>query len=134
MPIEDPVITSLEYAAEAEQDVSREVYQRFAAREPDSAALMSHMDEYMLGRMMQDVLTLIMTPPGDVDQKYLSFEVGSHRAYGVSPDMFPPLLRTVQDVLREQLGAAWTAEMEQAWSARIDALREQIELAAQGAT
>ncbi len=124
---DDPVAASLEQVAESSGDISREVYERFEARHPRWAALMSHMDTHMLGRMMQDVLVLLMTPPDHIDGHYLSFEVSSHRAYGVSPDMFPPLLETVRDTLRDHLEDAWTPAMETAWNQRIEALGAQIE-------
>lgn len=127
MTLDDPVVASLERVAETAGDVSREVVDRFAARQPASAALMSHMDEYMLGRMMQDVLVLLMTPPDEVDRHYLSFEVDSHRAYGVTPEMFPPLLEAVRETLRAHLGEGWSQEFEQAWQQRIDQVSAAIE-------
>lgn len=127
MTLDDPVVASLEHVAETAGDVSREIFERFAARQPDSAALMGHMDEYMLGRMMQDVLVLLMTPPGNIDRHYLSFEVGSHRAYGVTPKMFPPLLEAVRETLRAHLGERWSKNFEQAWQERIDEVTAAIE-------
>jgi hypothetical protein len=126
MTLDDPVVASLERAAEVAGDLSREVYERFAARCPAPAALMSHMDEYMLGRMMQDVFVLLMTAPAEVDRHYLSFEVGSHRAYGVTPDMFPPLLEAVRDTLRSHLEDAWSGALDAAWRARIEAIGAEI--------
>ena len=127
MSADDAVVASLERGAEIAGDVSPDVYRRFAARCPASAALMSHMDDYMLGRMMQDVLLLLMTPPDDIDRHYLSFEVSSHRAYGVTPDMFPPLLETVRDTLIAHLGDRWHSGLSAAWNERIARLGEAIE-------
>ena len=130
MTLDDPVVVSLERLAEAAGDVSREIYERFAAGQPESAALMRHMDDYMVGRMMQDVLVLLMTPPDEIDPHYLSFEVGSHRAYGVSTEMFPPLLEAVRDTLREHLGGEWSNALEHAWNERIEEVGAAIESAA----
>lgn len=127
MTSEDAVLTSLELAAERADDLTRPIFQRFAALAPASAALMSHMDDYMLGRMMADALTLMMTPPAEVDRQYLRFEVDSHRNYGVTPDMFPPLLAAVRDTVRATLGADWRADMDAAWTARIAAHLKQID-------
>ena len=126
MPLEDPVVTSLEHLAERQDDVSREIHRRFTALCPESEALMSHMDDYMVGRMMQDVLVLLMTPPEDIDRHYLSFEVGSHRAYGVTPVMFRPLLEAVRDTVREQLGSDWSQRFQAAWEQRIAMLSVRI--------
>lgn len=120
----DPVLASLELL---EDDITRPVYERFARACPQWAALMDHMDGYMLGRMMSDVLTLLMTPPEEIDRHYLTFEVDSHRAYGVTPDMFPPLLEAVRETLQDTLGRRWTEAMDQAWRQRIAALAEDID-------
>lgn len=133
MSASDPVADSLEQLAEIGEDVTPEVYHRFAERCPDAALLMDHTDDYMRGRMMQDVLVLLMTPPEEIDHNYLSFEVTSHRAYGVTPDMFPPLLACVRDTLATRLDGAWTPEIEAAWNRRIDRLAAEIEQAAASA-
>jgi hemoglobin-like flavoprotein len=127
MTSDDPVLTSLEYMAEQQDDITRPIYERFARRCPEWAALMDHMDNYMLGRMMSDVLTLLMTPPAEIDRHYLSFEVDSHRAYGVTPNMFPPLLEAVRDTLKDSLKGQWQPAMEEAWHRRIEALAEEID-------
>lgn len=120
----DPVLASLELL---EDDITRPVYERFARACPQWASLMDHMDGYMLGRMMSDVLTLLITPPEEIDRHYLTFEVDSHRAYGVTPDMFPPLLEAVRKTLQDTLGRRWTEAMDQAWRQRIAALAEEID-------
>ncbi|MEQ8857438.1 MAG: globin [Pseudomonadales bacterium] len=126
MVAEDPILSALETVAEQDQDITQSLYQAFAARHPEHAALMNHMDEYMLGRMMGDVLTLLMTPPDDIDGNYLHFEVSSHRAYGVTPEMFPPLLEVVRDTVRQLLGARWNDAADAAWRRRIDELDSAI--------
>lgn len=129
MNAEEPVVASLERLAQTDDDIAGEAYARFTARHPESAGLMSHMDDYMLGRMMQDVLVLLMTPPAEIDRHYLSFEVGSHRAYGVTAAMFRPLLEAVRDTVRDRLASHWTEQVDTAWARRIDALCLEIETA-----
>ncbi len=131
MSQDDPVVASLEDLAERCGDVTGLIQERFAAHAPDSAALMNHMDDYMVGRMMQDVLLLLMTAPDDVDRHYLSFEVASHRAYGVTAEMFPPLFRAVREIVQERLGDRWNPALEEAWNTRIAALTALIDVAAQ---
>lgn len=121
---EDPVAASLYLV---EDDLAQPIYRRFEALAPASAALMSHMDDHMIGRMMTDALTLLMSAPEDVDQSYLRFEMDSHRNYGVTPEMFPPLLAAVRDTVRAYLGDRWQAAMEAAWQQRIEAHLRQIE-------
>jgi len=127
MTAEDPIYASLERLAEQGDEVTALLHERFAARAPESAALMTHMDEHMLGRMMGDLLTLMLTPPEDIDRGYLGFEVQSHRAYGVTPDMFPPLLEVVQEAAREACGTAWDADTDRAWERRVQDIRAAID-------
>jgi hemoglobin-like flavoprotein len=134
MTSDDPVLASLEHMAEQGDDITRPIYERFARRCPEWAALMDHMDNYMLGRMMSDVLTLIMTPPEEIDRQYLGFEVDSHRAYGVTPEMFPPLLEAVRDTLKDSLKDQWQPAVDEAWRSRIEALAAQIHRAAAEST
>ena len=122
----DPVTDTLDAVAQQDIDLTDPVLDHYATRRPESAALMAHMDEYMKGRMMADVLMLLMTPPAEVDHQYLTFEVESHRAYGVTIEQFPDLLASVRDSVREVLGDAWDAAAEQAWEARITAHMDAI--------
>ncbi|MEQ8485637.1 MAG: globin [Pseudomonadales bacterium] len=122
----DPVTDTLDAVAQQDIDLTDPVLDHYATRRPESAALMAHMDEYMKGRMMADVLMLLMTPPAEVDHQYLTFEVESHRAYGVTIEQFPDLLASVRDSVREVLGDAWDAAAEQAWGARISAHMDAI--------
>lgn len=116
----DPIAESLERVIEHVEDPGALMLARYAAARPESAALMSHMDEHMKGRMMADVLTLLLTDPGEVDRGYLHFEVTSHRNYGVDASLFPQFFECVRDWVRDALGAAWTDAIERAWQARID--------------
>ena len=68
---------------------------------------MDHMDEHMLGRMMAEVLTVLMAEDVDSQRDYLNFEVGSHRAYGVLGSMYSGLMVAVRDAVRTVLGPAW---------------------------
>jgi len=126
MPAEDLIYASLERLAEQHDDVTALLHEHFAARAPESAALMTHMDEHMLGRMMSDLLALVMTPPEEIDNGYLGFEVQSHRAYGVTLDMFPPLLEVVRDAAREASGTDWDADTDRAWDRRVQDIRAAI--------
>ncbi len=122
----DPIVTSLEVAASLRDDLTGPVYARHARAAPDTHDLMSHMDAYMRGRMLNDLLALLMTEPEEVDPGYLAFEVQSHRAYGVTPAMFRPLLECVRDTVAGLLGERWTPCMDAAWGSRISALDGRI--------
>ena len=90
---------------------------------------MEHMDEHMLGRMMDQVLLLIMEPGEDELASYIQFETASHRSYGVQPHMYESLMRSVQDVIASELGNSFSPEMATAFQARIDYLLGEISAA-----
>ena len=126
----DPVLESLEAAAETGQDVTEAVNRAFHDLEPQAAGLMDHMDEHMLGRMMQEVLVVLMTENPDDQLDYLNFEVGSHLGYGVTASMYGALFAAVRDCVRDLIGKSWTPATETAWNQRIRKLEEIIENAA----
>ena len=127
MTEEDPVLASLELAAEHSGDITAEVYQRFYSLCPAALEVMSHVDQHMQGRMLEEVLELLMTPPETLDPGQLSFEIDNHRAYGVAAEQYGPILDAVRDVVREQLGDAWSAAFATAWASRIEALLTRIQ-------
>lgn len=123
----DPVIASLEIAAERAGDLREEVYERYYAACPDAEQLMAHVDEHMQGRMLDEVLRLLMVSDLGSEQGYLNFEVENHRGYKVEPGMYPDLFRAVEQVVRKALGADWSAAFDAAWVARITALLAEID-------
>lgn len=123
----DAVIESLEIAAERAGDLREAVYRNYYDACPDAWALMAHVDEHMQGRMLDEVLRLLMIDDFEPEAGYLNFEVENHRGYNVERGMYPDLLRAVQQVVREALGEDWTADFDAAWSARIAALVAEVE-------
>jgi hypothetical protein len=127
----DPVLASLETAAESGEDVTQAVNRAFHLMEPEAEGLMDHMDEHMLGRMMQEVLMVLMAGEPEDQLDYLNFEVGSHLGYGVATPMYGSLFAAVRDCVRDLIGDAWSPETETAWNQRIRSLEEIIENAAE---
>jgi hemoglobin-like flavoprotein len=123
---DDLVLATLERAAEKAGDIAPDVYRRWYAHCPASRAVMSHVDEYMQGRMMAEVLRLVLTPALDAERSYLKFETQSHAAYGVRPEMYGPLLEALRDTVREVLASEWTADVDRAWRTRLDSLLAEI--------
>jgi hypothetical protein len=120
----------MELVAERAGDITARVFERYFERSEASRALMDHMDEYMLGRMMAQVLLLLMDPDDEELAGYLEFETGTHVSYGVDAGMYRSLMAAVQDVIRESLGADFTADMQTALDARIEFLLDAINHAA----
>lgn len=123
----DLVLESLDAAAETGQDVTEAVNRAFRDREPQAAGLMDHMDEHMLGRMMQEVLMVLMSENPEDQLEYLNFEVGSHLGYGVTAPMYGALFAAVRDCVRDLVGEAWSPATETAWKQRIRSLQEIVE-------
>ena len=126
MTASDPVLTSFELAAESGRDITADAYARFYSRCPEAREVMSHVDLHMQGRMLEEVLELLMTPGGDVEPGQLAFEMSNHRSYGTSPDHYRPLLEAVRDTVSAELGEDWNADFAEAWELRINTLLGQI--------
>lgn len=125
--MEDPVVESLEIAAEQIGDITVPVYQRYYRDCPDAHEVMAHVDQHMQGRMLDELLRLLMVRDFSQERGYLDFEVENHRAYNVGPEMYPDLCRAVRMVVRDGLGDRWTAAFEDAWADRVSALLAEID-------
>lgn len=129
MEISDPVTASLEIVAERQGDVTRPIIACYHADCPASAVLMDHMDEHMLGRMVDQVLLLLMPDGDDELDNYIAFETGNHDGYGVQPEMYDNLFNAVLKTIRDIVGDQWTSEIDAAWRARIEHLGAKIKAA-----
>lgn len=127
MATDDLVLASFEIAADTGRDLTAATYQRFYQRCPEARAVMSHVDPYMQGRMLDEVLQLLMTPEEALDPAQLAFELANHRAYGTRPEQYRPLLEAVRDTMAETLQAAWTEAVAAAWDRRLAGLLQRIE-------
>lgn len=121
------VTASLERVALVIEDLSEPVYRRYFAADPDAAALMAHMDDLTRGRMLNEVLRLVMDWDPEGDRAYLNFEVRNHQyAYQVEQGMYRELLFALRDTVADIRGVAFSAERA-AWDARIQSLVAEIE-------
>jgi len=124
------ILDSFERAADSAEDITMAVYDRYFARCPESRALMRHVDRHMQGRMMTEVLELLMTEEPHAVRDYLAFETRSHAAYGVERYMYANLLQSVRETVEQALGTEWNAAFAAAWSDRLAALLAEIEAVA----
>ena len=124
----DHILESFELAAERAGDITEEVYRRYYENCPESAEIMSHVDVYMQGRMMNEVLNLVMTDP-DESEQYLAYETRNHASWGVRGHMYVNLLQAVRDTVRAAVGDDWNQTVDAAWQNRIDHLLRTIEAA-----
>lgn len=121
------ISAQFERVAVLHEDIAAPVYARYFAADPAASALMAHMDHLTRGRMLNEVLRLLMDWDATSDGAYLDFEVRNHQwAYRVEPGMYGALLTAVRDTVADVLGAEWHADMARDWNARIDLLVREI--------
>ncbi|HSG90213.1 MAG TPA: globin [Pseudomonadales bacterium] len=121
------VIESLECAAEQGGDLSPAFYAEYFRLCPDSRGLMKHIDEHVQGRMLASVYELLMLPDAGEQQRFIAFEVQTHRAYGARRYMYDHLFQALRNVIRDACGKAWTPQWEHAWNDRVEALLAEID-------
>jgi hypothetical protein len=129
----DMIASSFETAGERLGDITAPVYDRYFANCPGSRQLMVHIDQYVQGRMLAEVVELLLTPDPASMRDYLKFETRTHASYGVEATMYRNLLCSVRDVVRDALGKQWRQDHDRAWQGRIDALLAEIHAAVQAA-
>ena len=122
----ETITAAMMLLAERAGDVTPLVMNSYFERCADSKALMEHMDQHMLGRMMEQVLLLLMESGEAELDSYLEFETANHRAYGVEPHMYDNLLTTVREVVAGALGDDYDAATKAAFEARSRYLLEAI--------
>ena len=123
----DTIGDTLEQCAAAVGDITDVAYDRFFSQCGNAEPLMGHSDAGMKGRMLAQVIELLLTDEHLGDDGYLRWEVDNHLlAYGVEVDMYPAFLEAVRDVVKESLGRAWGTDQAKAWSVRIETLLADI--------
>lgn len=129
MNTNDLILSSLEMVAEKKGDITAPVYQHYFNKCPESKELMWHIDHLVQGKMLDEVLRLIMIEDPQSEKSYLNFEVRTHQqSYGVQSYMYLNLFDSVKEAVMEALAEDWNADFESAWKTRINSLLEAIKL------
>jgi hypothetical protein len=123
---DDLVMRSFEIAAERVGDITAPVYERYYGLCPASKSLMSHIDGYVQGRMLEEVIELLLTERPETLRDYLRFETKTHVSYGVEQPMYANLLAAVRDTVRDALASDWNVGYERAWDDRVGTLLAEI--------
>ncbi|MCB1684325.1 MAG: globin [Pseudomonadales bacterium] len=123
------IINSMERVAQRSGDITQAVFANYLARCEGSRGLMSHMDQHMQGRMLEQVLLLLMEDGEEELQRYLAFETANHASYGVEYYMYENLFAAVQDVVYASLSEDLTAAEKAAWQSRVQSLLRAVESA-----
>lgn len=123
----DPILTSFELAADKAGDVTDAIYKQYFEDCPGSEKLMENVDPGVKGKMIQEVLRLIMVDDYNEEVEYLNFEVNFHRgSYSVEEHMYANLLKAVHKVIKDATADQWTATFENAWVDRIEKLGQEL--------
>ena len=125
---EDLISTTFEMAAEIGGDLAAAIYANYFARCPGSQALMSHIDDIVRGKMLEELYRLLMLSDYSGEQGYLNFEMKNHKlAYSVEAHMYGNLLAAILDTVRDAIGDQWQPSFEAAWQQRINDLTLEIQ-------
>jgi hypothetical protein len=112
-----------ERVAEAGVDITPQVFREFEAATPGVGQHIAMMDPYMRGRMLEQVIKLLM---GETEDGYLAFEVRTHHGYGANDAFYRSLLEAVKQVVRELSGGSWTEHEDAAWDSTIERIVGEI--------
>lgn len=127
MNTNDLILSSLEIASEKAGDITDPVYQHYFAACPESKELMWHLDKLVQGKMLEEVLRLLMLEEYTPESGYLNFEVRTHQqSYSVLGYMYDNLLNSILKAVKEAVDKDWSPEFEAAWQRRIDSLLKAI--------
>ena len=127
MSTQEFIICSLKIVAERNGDITSAVYDLYYQNSPGSRELMAHIDHLVQGRMMDEVLRLLMVEDASREDQYLTFEMKTHEeAYNVAESMYASLLAAVWQIVREGVGEDWNEIYENAWQERVTSLLEEI--------
>jgi hemoglobin-like flavoprotein len=113
---------SLELAAERCPDLTPLVYERLFAQQPQMLALFwRDKNGAIKGEMLARVFEAILDFVGErlYAHHLIQCEVVTHAGYDVPPDVFATFFPVVAETLRDVMGDAWTAEMEQSWESLL---------------
>ena len=122
-----PLVDSLAIAAESAPDIYELVFARYFELCPDSKELLEHTDDLIRGRMMEQVMSLLMDEDLKSLELYFKFEVANHEGYGALLPMYGHLLRACKEVTQSYNSCAWTDQTNSIWDGQINVLLELIE-------
>ncbi len=112
------VAESLDWLAERNIDPADKIYAHVFAAHPDMERLFfsdndGSIKANMIYRAFEAVLDIEETDY--YGSNFVGCEVVNHQNLGVAADVFVSFYTAMRDVVRAELGAAWTSAMEDAW-------------------
>jgi hemoglobin-like flavoprotein len=123
------IVESFELAASRCDDLTPLVYDRLFAVKPEMRGLFRADPKNLIkGSMLELALEAVLDFAGEkkASHRLIFCEVQSHDAYGTQPEIFTVFFVVMRDVVRDLLGAEWTAEIEAAWDVTLKALDDYV--------
>jgi hemoglobin-like flavoprotein len=114
----NPIAQSFELAAARCDDLTPPIYRRLFAEHPEAQAMFrTDGSDLVRGSMLALTIEAILDFAGERRGHFrmIQCEVASHDAYGTPHQLFIAFFRVIRDVLRDILGAEWSADIDVAW-------------------
>ena len=125
----DLITETLSECAETLGDIVPVVYERFFELDAQSAALMQHADEYMQGRMLEQVFELVMSDEPFGKEGFLDWELNNHLiAYQATPPMYEALFQALVETVKKGAPGSWSDAAETAWAERSEQVMKRVRL------
>ena len=121
----NPVADSLAALAERDDDPTAAVYRRLFARSPEMEALfVNDVRGAARGEMLSVVFETLLDLAGEgrYAPNMIRAEIVNHENLGVPPAVFTSFFPVVMETVREELGEAWTDEIQRAWDGLLERL------------
>jgi hemoglobin-like flavoprotein len=114
----DLIERSFVLAASRCDDLTPLVYRRLFRDHPEAEAMFpSGGSDLVRGSMLALTVEAILDFAGARTGRFrmIACELSSHDAYGTPRELFFDFFRIIRDTLRDLIGDAWSAEIDQAW-------------------
>jgi hemoglobin-like flavoprotein len=114
----DLLRTSFAMVVEREPEVTHRFYDVLFRKYPQAEPLFGRKTRAEQERMLRDMLVAVIDhlEDGPWLQSQLAALGQKHVGYGVQPEMYGWVGDSLLETLRQVAGAAWTPELEEAWS------------------
>lgn len=117
----EQIARSLEIVVERAGDPAPAIYARLFAEFPEAEErFWRDVSGAIRAEMLTLVFSCLMNPDGGYQNNLVRAERVNHEGFGTEAAVFDRFFFIVRDVCREVAGPYWSAEMEAAWTARID--------------
>jgi hemoglobin-like flavoprotein len=125
----NPILRSLEIAAERCEDLTPLVYERLHREHPETKTMFrTEGSDLVKGSMLALTIEAVLdfAGPRAGHFRMIECEISSHDAYGTPRDLFIAFFGVIAGTLREILGADWSPEIDAAWRKLLDEVEQLV--------